>query len=104
MDSDTTPELDVFLSLIKNKYSPEKIILFGSRARGDSLSHSDYDIIIVSKAFEGIKFIRRMEQIYDIWDNPIDLDVLCYTPEEFVKKSHQIGIVQNAVKEGIVLT
>lgn len=38
--------------------------------------------------------------IYE-WDGPVDLEPLCYTPEEFEKKKKQIGIVSEAVKEGI---
>ena len=33
--------MDEFLQLIKEKYSPEKILIFGSRARGDYLLESD---------------------------------------------------------------
>ena len=29
------------------------------------------------------------------------MDILCYTPEEFEKLKKRIGIVQEAVKEGI---
>ena len=31
------------------------------------------------------------------------MDILPYTPEEFEKKKHEIGIVKEALSEGIIL-
>lgn len=88
---------------IKKEIEPEKIILFGSRARKDNLKYSDYDIIIVSKKFKGMDFHERIISIYEIIDEAIPIDVLCYTPEEFEKKRKEIGIVRKACEEGIIL-
>ncbi|MBS3099026.1 nucleotidyltransferase domain-containing protein [Candidatus Pacearchaeota archaeon] len=82
----------------------EKAILFGSRARGDNFNDSDYDIIIVSPDFANILFTQRIAKMYDFWKHyPLDIEPICYTPEEFEKKKKQIGLVQQAVKEGIEL-
>ena len=44
------PTLEVFLaSLSSMRERIEKIILFGSRVRGDEKSYSDYDVLIVVK-------------------------------------------------------
>jgi len=76
--------------------------LFGSRARGDHLRNSDYDVILVSTDFEGMFFTRRSALMYDFWNHwPIQIEPLCYTPEEFEAKKKQIGIVSQAVREGI---
>lgn len=91
------------ISFLKKEFKPEKIILFGSRARGDNLKESDVDLLIVSKKFEGISLRDRMAEAYGPWNNKIDLEIICYTPEEFEKKSKQIGIVKQAIKEGINL-
>jgi len=78
--------------------------LFGSRARGDNFNDSDYDIIIVSPDFANILFTQRIAKMYDFWKHyPLDIEPICYTPEEFEKKKKQIGLVQQAVKEGIEL-
>lgn len=79
----------------------EKVILFGSRAKDEHLEDSDYDFIIVSKDFAGVHFTERMAWMYDFWESDLALEALCYTPEEFSKKSKQISIVSEAVKEGI---
>lgn len=42
------PEIREITEIIVREYSPDKIILFGSRARGDSRPDSDIDILVVS--------------------------------------------------------
>lgn len=79
------------------------IIFFGSRARGTFNSESDFDIIVISDKFEGIKWHKRAVNIYMSWKEDYPLEVLCYTPREFEKKKKQIGIVREAVKEGIII-
>ena len=78
----------------------EKIILFGSRAREDAFIYSDYDFIVVSPAFAAYPFPDRASKILKYLPLAGKLDLLCYTPEEFTLKSKQIGIVQEAIKEG----
>jgi len=86
-------------SLEKKGIRVEKIILFGSRARGDHKKESDYDFIIVSRDFEGIPIFKRIEMVLDVREN---IDVICLTPEEFEREKNFIGsVVYNAVKEGI---
>lgn len=95
--------LDEFLEVVKEKYSPEKILIFGSRARGDHLLESDVDLVIVSKKFEGVNWLTRIREVADLWPGLVLLEPLCYTPEEFEKKKKEIGIVSQAVKEGLEL-
>ncbi|MFH0876242.1 MAG: nucleotidyltransferase domain-containing protein [archaeon] len=91
-----------FINRVRKKYNVKKAILFGSRARGDNFKDSDYDILIVSPDFKGIFFSQRIARMYDFWDKlPTEVEPFCYTPEEFEIKSNQIGLVSQAVKEGI---
>ncbi len=80
-----------------------KVILFGSRARGDWLHESDYDFVVVSPRFEGMNFMERPVELYKFWHQWPGVELLCYTPEEFERKSNEIGIVAEAVREGIEL-
>ena len=48
------------LPVVVKEYQPEKIILFGSRIRGNAHEGSDLDVILVSRSFSQIPFIRRM--------------------------------------------
>lgn len=91
-----------FVDRVKKKYNLKKALLFGSRARGDNLKNSDYDIILVSPDFKGIFFTQRIAKMYSFWKYyPLEIEPICYTPEEFEKKKKQIGIVKTAVEEGI---
>ena len=93
--------LKLYIKRLNKKFKLEKVILFGSRARGDYLINSDIDLIVVSKDFESIPFRKRMSEAIEDWSGEIDIEVLCYTPEEFKRKMKEIGIINIAVKEGI---
>lgn len=82
------------------EFPVEEVILFGSHARGDPFLHSDYDLIVVSSAFASYPFPERASRILPLLPYPGKLDLLCYTPEEFARKSQQIGIVRTALEEG----
>jgi predicted nucleotidyltransferase len=93
-------DLMAFLKKVKNRFSVEKAILFGSRVRGDHFLDSDVDVMVISKDFKEMEMAERMAALSEFWSVPIYLEASCYTPEEFKKMKKQIGIVQQAVKEG----
>lgn len=101
----TGPALDKpvaeFVRRVKAAFRVDRMLLFGSRARGDHLLDSDYDFLIVSDDFVGIPFPQRMTMLYEYWDAPASLEVFCYTREEFQRKARMIGLVAEAMKEGI---
>lgn len=90
-----------FVRKVREKIRLEKAILFGSRARGDNFEHSDYDLLLVSPDFKGKFFTERAAELIDLWRYPYDLQLFCYTPEEFREFKRRIGIVRTAAKEGI---
>lgn len=93
-----------FIGKVREKYRITQAIFFGSRARGEHFADSDYDIVLVSPDFRGIFFSQRSALMYDFWTHwPTEIEPLCYTPEEFEIKKNQIGIVSEAIKEGILL-
>jgi hypothetical protein len=46
---------------------------------------------------------ERIITAFSDWDKQQMLEPLCYTPAEFEKKKRQIGIVKQAIEEGIEL-
>jgi hypothetical protein len=92
-----------FVGEVKRRYRPVLILLFGSRARGEALTNSDYDLLVVSSQFEGVPLTDRMTDIYKLWSLREGLDCLCLTPGEFDRASAMISIVQLASREGITL-
>ena len=89
------------LPRLRARFAPLRVIVFGSRARGDALSTSDLDLILVSSRFASVPFLERPVQVLESLDYPGGLELLCYTPEEFERKREELGIVCVAVKEGI---
>lgn len=101
-------DIEKMVKVLKKSLPDARIILFGSRARGTELKDSDIDLIIVSKVFEGMHFTDRITYILKIlWKNRalphVDLDILCYTPEEFERKRREVSIVREALRYGIEL-
>jgi predicted nucleotidyltransferase len=81
---------------------PEKIILFGSRARNDSSTFSDIDLLIVKRG------VHRRKLAFEIYRNligvgcPVDLVVV--TPEDIEKYGDSPSlIIHPALKEGKVV-
>ncbi len=94
-------ELKKFKDKISQKYNPEKIIFFGSRASGKPHRDSDIDLIVVSKSFKDLSVLKRCPDLYLEWNLDYPVDFLCYTPEEFNKLKNQVTIVSEAIKNGV---
>lgn len=81
---------------------PERIILFGSAARGDIDEWSDVDLIVVRQTEK--RFLDRLEEAYLRWTLPVAVDILVYTPEEFqTMLDEENPLVCEALSHGIVL-
>ena len=80
----------------------KRAILFGSRARGDHWEHSDWDVVLVSDDFEGVPFPERVTRL--LRDLSVsDVELFCYTPEEFEKGKGSFRPICEAGREGIEL-
>ena len=95
--------LKLFKKRVDRDFKVDKLIFFGSRAKGTSRRYSDVDLILVSSKFKKLDFVERGAKMYNYWNIHYPVDFLCYTPEEFNKLKKQATIVQEAVKEGIEL-
>ena len=91
------------LPKLRERFAPLQAIAFGSRVRGDALSTSDLDLILVSARFANVPFLKRPVVVLEALDYPGGLELLCYTPEEFDEKREEFGIVRVALDEGITL-
>lgn len=84
--------------------SVEKIILFGSRARGDFSRFSDYDILlIVDRTFTTKEKMVISERVRDSMVKlHIPIDIIVKSEEEIAYYRNKIGsIVREALKEGV---
>jgi len=96
--AEVVKELNKIKKAAASKYEVERMLLFGSRARGEELLTSDVDVIVVSQDFSGVPFRKRPDRFIDMWRLPVDLEILCYSPEELERKKKEIGLVREALK------
>lgn len=89
---------------VQHEFPLERVVLFGSRARGEAGPHSDVDLLLVSPAFEGKSAGQRAWKIRLAWDLDLPVDFVCYSPREFEELRRRVSLVRIALKEGIDLT
>ena len=99
--------LDKMIKVIVEVAAPEKVILFGSQARGTAGPHSDYDFLIVGSQPFGHGHSRR-QTAGKIWRSlrPFDVsvDLLLYNQEEVDYLSRSLNhVVSCALREGKVM-
>jgi len=82
---DIQKEIENISSQIIAKYKPEKVILFGSAARGEAGPDSDLDFLIIKKEtpYFGADRIRELSRLID---RNIPVDFLVYRPEEWEQR------------------
>jgi len=91
---------------VKRIFPNSKVLLFGSRARGDFKENSDYDLLVIieeelspSDKMPYRTIIRKNLLSHDIFS-----DVLIQSKTEVAKKKNLKGhIIRNIMKEGMEL-
>ncbi len=91
MDREISGRLKKISERLKKSYNAEKVILFGSYARGEETEDSDVDLLVIAprkeRFFERIASTKRL--IRDL-RNGLPVSPIVLTPEE-TKKRQQIG-------------
>ena len=95
--------LDLLVRRIVDVARPDRIVLFGSAARGEMGPDSDLDVLVVKS---GVQHRRRLAQ--DIYMNlsgvGVGVDVIVLTPEDIEAQRNSVGsIVGPALDEGRVI-
>lgn len=88
---------------IVSEFDPDRVLLFGSYARGTADEGSDVDLLVVMPVV-----VSRRALATDIdrllIDRRVPLDVVVVTPEEFERHQSQVGTaVRPAVQAGVVV-
>ena len=94
--------LDRIIQRIVKTASPEKIILFGSAARGEMGSNSDIDLLVVKS---GVHRRRLAQEIYrNLLGIGYAVDVIVATPEDLERYKDSFALViEPALREGKVM-
>lgn len=85
------------------RYKPERIIIFGSYARGDTDEFSDIDVVVIKNTEK--RFFDRLIEVARHLDNDLGkVDVFGYTREEFDDMSQRGNpFIKKVLKEGRVI-
>ena len=99
----TDVQIQKMVERIVAQFRPEKVILFGSQARGDAGPDSDVDLLGVMPV-QGSKRAKRVEIGVALHDIQISKDILVTTPEEFEWRKEIAGTIERpAMREGRIL-
>ena len=95
--------IDRMARLIVRRFDPDRIILFGSHARGQAGPDSDVDLLVVM-AVPGSKRDKAVEIAVALHGFRLPKDVIVTTPEEFAWRKEVVGTIEwPAAREGKVL-
>ena len=103
--NDIGEEAKLLVEMIVDSYKPDKVILFGSLARGEIRNDSDIDLLIIKNSDK-----KRPFRVKDVFvairglDRRYSLDAIVYTPEELEKRV-SLGdyFIHRVLAEGKVL-
>ena len=95
-------KIDEITRRIVERFRPQRVVLFGSRARGDERPDSDYDLLIIAPSNE--PRWRRTVPVYvelAALQLPRDVDVVWWTSDEVAEWSNvKTHFITTALREG----
>jgi predicted nucleotidyltransferase len=79
---------------------PQRIILFGSAARGDMRPDSDIDVLVVMP--EGVHRRRTAQELHErLFGFPLPVDILVATTVDLEKHKDNLGLIYHRIlREG----
>lgn len=85
------------------RYDPERVILFGSAARGDTDALSDLDVVLIKRTTA--PFVQRgVEAVRYLRSGIGPVDLFVYTPEEFQRMvDDESPFMERVLADGRVL-
>jgi len=94
-------ELDGIVRCLHH-YAPQKVILFGSFARGDYNAGSDLDLLIIKETEQ--PFIERSADIWRVCPSSLPIEPLVYTSGELARMIEDDNpFIKQVLSEGIVI-
>lgn len=88
---------------IVHEFEPERVILFGSHARGTDRSGSDIDLLVVLPEIDDRRQIT-IEIRRALGDLPVSKHIVVATPADIARRGSLVGsVLRPALQEGKVL-
>lgn len=83
-------------------YAPQRVILFGSYARGDYHTQSDLDLIVVKETED--RFAERIGKVLELCAGHPRVEPLVYTPQELEEMlARGNDFISTVLAEGVLL-
>jgi predicted nucleotidyltransferase len=99
----TQDKIDEIVRRVVKQFHPEKIILFGSHAKGTAGPDSDVDLLIIMPV-SGSKREKQIEIGVALHDIRIPMDIIVTTPEEVERRKNLVGtVIRPALREGEII-
>jgi len=96
-------EIRKMVDRIVERFQPDKVILFGSHARGEADPDSDIDLLIIMPV-EGSRREKAIQIGVALHDIRAAKDIIVTTPENFEWRKEIPGTIERpADREGVVL-
>jgi len=94
--------LDTIVQRIVKVVKPEKIILFGSVARGQMGPDSDLDILVVAACDHRRNTARKIRR--ELFGNGVSIDIIVTKPQDIERYRDSLGLIYRpALRDGKVL-
>jgi hypothetical protein len=101
---DDDPVLAKMVERLVHACRPQRIDLFGSRARGEAAAHSDYDPMVIVPQSELPGYRRDQLAYLALRGIPVAKDVIVWTAEEFDRRTHlPASLPATVLREGRLL-
>jgi predicted nucleotidyltransferase len=102
-DQTIREKIEEMVRRIVDRFQPERIILFGSHARGTAGPDSDVDLLIVMSV-KGSKRQKQLDIRKALRGIAVPKDIIVTTPEEFAWRKEVVGTIERpAAREGELL-
>jgi len=97
-------KIDAMTRRIARLFHPERIILFGSHARGTATADSDVDLLVVMPVEREKKLAKELEIRQALHSIRVPKDIIVTTPEDFAWRKDVVGTIEYpAIHEGTVV-
>lgn len=102
-DKISEPLLQTIVQRLLAAGQPQKIILFGSQARGEVIHDSDYDLLVIENSSQP-RYRRAIPYRRALKDLGISKDIVVWTPGEIAEwQNVSNAFITTAMREGAVL-
>ena len=96
-------QIEMVATRLAEAVDAERVILFGSHARGEANDSSDVDLMFVAES--NLPRFKRSRALYGLLrPYPFSMDLVVYTPEEVARgKQSPLSFVSTVLREGKIV-